>query len=396
MAGKSDNISKSAHRLTRHIITFGRVLRRLGWEVGTTQVMDAMRALELIGLRRREDVYQALYSIFVTRHEQRELFDQVFRLFWRKPATLPDIMQIILPGLQASRVPSSRSLRVRQAMAEAEQRKQRIPAPENEKKPAVDLVLTYSPTELLRKKDFADFSTEEVIAAKQLLLDMRWPLARKKTRRRKPETNGRFLDLRRTIRRSMRQQGEMVKLSWHGFDSKPRNTVVLCDISGSMERYSRMLLHFMHTMTGGRRPVESFVFGTRLSRITRYLRQRDIDEAVSMVSDAVNDWAGGTRIGAAVKEFNYLWARRVLRSGSVVIIISDGWDRGDMQLLDCEMGRLSRSCNHLIWLNPLLGYSGYEPLTRGMHTAMPYIDEFLPVHNLASLEQLGTVLSNLL
>ncbi|MFQ5709902.1 MAG: VWA domain-containing protein, partial [bacterium] len=179
-------------------------------------------------------------------------------------------------------------------------------------------------------------------------------------------------------------------------DVRPRDLVILCDISGSMERYSRMLLHFMHTITAGKLKVETFVFGTRLTRITRTLRRRDIDDAVTSVSQAVNDWAGGTRIGEAVRDFNYLWARRVLRSGAVVLIISDGWDRGDIPLLEREIARLARSCARLIWLNPLLGYEGYEPLTRGMRAVLPSIDDFLPVHNLESLQQIGAVLASVM
>jgi uncharacterized protein with von Willebrand factor type A (vWA) domain len=393
-----DNLQVSGTRIAQHVLSFGRVLRRAGLEIGTGQIMDALRALELIGLRRRADVYQAFYSIFVTRRENQELFNQAFELFWRSPSRIPKIMSLLLPQLELPESPQNKeSLRVRQALAEKEmQELLPLPRREQEKKEVLDLILTYSPQEVLRKKDFAEFSTEEVLLAKRFLSDMRWPLPPKHTRRRIPDAKGQLLDLRRTIRKSMRHQGEMVKLSWHGRNARPRRLVILCDVSGSMERYSRMLLHFMHTITRGLQHVETFVFGTRLTRITRYLRLRDIDDAIQSVSQVVNDWAGGTKIGVSLKEFNFLWARRVLRSGAVVIIISDGWDRGDIPLLKREMERLSKSCYRLIWLNPLLGYESYEPLTQGIQTALPHIDHFLPIHNLESLEQLGQVLTSIM
>ncbi len=386
----------SENRITQHIIAFGRVLRRAGLEVATAQIMDAMRAMQLIGLRSRADVYQALFSIFVTRREQVELFNQAFHLFWRAPSKLPQVMSLILPQLKMPETAQSKqSLRVKQALAENEaQIKPPQSRPKNEQKEAVDLVLTYSSLEVLRKKDFAAFTNEEVEMARQLLSEMNWNIPSKRTRRFNPNAKGRMLDLRKTVRKNMRNEGELIQLSWRGNQTRMRDIVVLCDISGSMERYSRMLLHFIHTITAGMRRVETFVFGTRLTRITRYLKQRDIDDAVSSVSQKVNDWAGGTRIGDALKDFNSLWTRRVLRSGTVVMVISDGWDRGDIPLFEREVARLSRSCYRLIWLNPLLGYENYEPLTRGIQTAMPYIDDFLPVHNLESLEQIGEVLSS--
>lgn len=386
----------SINRITQHIIAFGRVLRRAGLEVATGQIIDAMRATQLIGLKSRADVYQGLFSVFVTRREQVELFNQAFHLFWRAPSKLPQVMSLILPQLKMPETAQAKqSLRVKQALVEKEaQIKPPESRPKNEKKEAVDLVLTYSSLEVLRKKDFAAFSNEEVVMARQVLSEMKWNIPSKRTRRFNPNAKGRMFDLRKTVRKNMRNQGELIQLSWRANQTRMRDIVVLCDISGSMERYSRMLLHFMHAVTAGMRRVETFVFGTRLTRITRYLQQRDIDDAVSSVSQKVNDWAGGTRIGDALKDFNYLWARRVLRSGAVVMVISDGWDRGDIPLFEREVARLSRSCYRLIWLNPLLGYENYEPLTRGIKAAMPYIDDFLPVHNLESLEQIGEVLSS--
>lgn len=222
---------------------------------------------------------------------------------------------------------------------------------------------------------------------------MRWRIEERRTRRRRPAANGRQLDMRRMIRRNLRYGGEPLEMTWRETRTKQRPLVVICDISGSMERYSRILLQFIHTMSNGLQDVEAFVFGTRLTRITRMLGRRDIDEAIGEVSKQVLDFSGGTRIGEAVKEFNFRWARRVLGRGAIVLLISDGWDRGEPEMLSREMGRLQRSCHRLIWLNPLLGSPGYQPITRGMQAALPFVDHFLPVHNLASLEQLGAQLA---
>ncbi len=385
------------NRFTRHVVAFGRVLRRAGLDCATPQIMDALRALRLIGIRNRQDVYQALFSVFVTRREHVELFNQAFTLFWRAPSRLPDIMKLILPQLNTpTSTKSQTSLRVRQALIEPElQKKPEQKQPENDEREAVDLVLTYSPTEILRKKDFADFSAEEVLEARRLIAEMHWPISPRKTRRLVPKSGGSRIDFRKTIRGSLRSHGEVVRLRHVGRATRPRNLVVLCDISGSMERYSRLLLHFLHVLTNGLLNVETFVFGTRLTRITRYLSRSDIDEAIDRVSAEVIDWAGGTRIGDALREFNYVWARRVLRSSGVALIISDGWDRGDIPLLEREIARLARSSTRLIWLNPLLGYKDYEPLTRGIQAVLPNITDFLPVHNLESLTQIGLLLASL-
>jgi uncharacterized protein with von Willebrand factor type A (vWA) domain len=224
---------------------------------------------------------------------------------------------------------------------------------------------------------------------------MRWKIEQRPNRRRRPERSGRTLDMRRTLRQNMRYGGEMLTLAWRETQREPRPLVVICDISGSMERYSRILLQFVHAVSSGLGDVECFVFGTRLTRITRQLRHKDIDDSIDAVTKHVRDWSGGTRIGDAVKEFNYRWGRRVLGRGPVVLLISDGWDRGDPATLSHEMDRLQRSCHRLIWLNPLLGSPGYEPLTLGMQAALPFVDDFLPVHNLVSLEQLGQRLSTI-
>jgi uncharacterized protein with von Willebrand factor type A (vWA) domain len=253
----------------------------------------------------------------------------------------------------------------------------------------------YSAIERLRKKDFENYSWEEVQEAKRLMAEMRWNLGMRPTRRKTSARKGSYPDMRRLVRRNLKYGAEMIELTWREIKRKPRPLVIICDISGSMSLYSRLLLHFIHTISNGLMNVEAFVFGTRLTRITRQLKRRDVDDAVRDVSKTVQDWSGGTRIGDAIHYFNHKWARRVLGRGAVVLIISDGWDRGEAGTLQTEMDRLQHSCHRLIWLNPLLGSPDYRPLTIGMKTALPFIDNFLPAHNLDSLISLGNILASI-
>lgn len=387
-AGADDRAVPLADR----IVAFGRVLRQAGLRIGSDQMMDALEAVETVGVERRADVYQALFGIFVHRQADVELFEQAFRMFWRAPSGLSEALRDMLPTPED--LPHDDPLRKRVEEALRGDEASEVHSAEKERE-EVELVVSYSEREVLRQKDFADFTAEEIAAAKEAIQQMQWPIAPKRMRRRSPRVKGRTLDLRRTIRQSLRHQGEIMHLHHRGRTRKPRPVVVLCDISGSMEAYSRMLLHFMQAITSDMRRVESFVFGTRLTRITPPLRQRDVDEALAVISGEVDDWAGGTRIGEALKTFNYEWLRRTLRSGGIVLIISDGCDRGDTDLLEKEMARLHRNCHRLLWLNPLLRYEGYEPLTRGMQAALPHVDDFLPVHNLEALDQLGQALAGL-
>ncbi len=389
----SEAATGQATPLADHVIAFGRILRRAGLRVGSGQIVDALRAVEVVGVERREDVYQAFYSVFVRRQSEVELFDGAFHLFWRAPSELSEMMQMMLPSAGDNRAPEEQPRqRVQEALEEPKDRPPERAHPVEEAE--IEVSVSFSRTETLKEKDFADFSAEEVAAAKELMQRMRWPVAPRRVRRLSAREKGRPLDLRRTVRGALRHHGELLDLCRRGPKKKPRPIVLLCDISGSMEPYSRMLLHFMHAVTAGmEQRVESFVFGTRLTRITHHLRRRDVDEAVARVSDEVQDWAGGTRIGEAIRAFNYVWLRRVLRSGGVALVISDGCDRGDAALLGKEMARLRRACHHLFWLNPLLRYAGYEPLTQGIQAALPHVDSFLPVHNLESLEQLGQALA---
>ncbi|MCB0105979.1 MAG: VWA domain-containing protein, partial [Caldilineaceae bacterium] len=253
-------------------------------------------------------------------------------------------------------------------------------------------LLTYSDRELLRQKDFARLDDAELVTVQRMMQGIQWQLEPRRTRRHVRARQGQLIDLRRTMRQTLRHGGEVMQFTYRERKTKRRPVVLICDISGSMERYSRVLLQFIYIVTSRLDRVESFVFSTRLTRITRQLQRRNIDDALREASAVVHDWAGGTRIGEAIRTFNYDWARRVLNQGAVVMIISDGWDRGDVQLLGREMDRLHRSCHRLIWLNPLLGAEDYQPLVRGIQAALPHIDDFLPVHNLASLEQLAAIL----
>jgi uncharacterized protein with von Willebrand factor type A (vWA) domain len=259
----------------------------------------------------------------------------------------------------------------------------------------IETIYTYSPREVLRRKDFSELTSEELTEVQKMMQAMAWQLEQRRTRRKTRATHGKYLDLRRTMRQNLRYGGEPLQLTWREPKFKRRPLVVISDISGSMERYARILLKFIYVISKGLDRVEAFVFSTRLTRITHQLKNKDIDQALDQAMSQIHDWAGGTRIGASLKTFNYEWARRVLGQGAIVLIISDGWDRGDIRLLDREMQRLQLSCQRLIWLNPLLGSATYEPLTRGIQAALPYVDDFMPVHNLASLEQLGDLLQRL-
>lgn len=376
--------------LLGHLLAFGYLLREMGVAVSPGQMVELAGALEHVDISRRADFRAAMRCMLVLRREDLPLFDQAFEFFWRKAGNASFAQEMMQALIQQTRIPQ-RKLRLPKRKPDDDSSES--PPAESEEK--IELQLTYSRDEALRKKDFAQFTWEEVQSCKELLRRMRWKVEERRTRRTRPERAGRRLDLRRTLRGSMRYGGEAIDLAWREPKTEPRPLVVLCDISGSMERYSRILLQFVHAVTAGVGEVESFVFGTRLTRITRQLRHRDIDDAVDSVSKHVVDWSGGTRIGDAVREFNFRWGRRVLGRGPVVLLISDGWDRGEPELLSRELDRLQRSCHRLIWLNPLLGTPGYQPLTLGMQAALPHIDDFLPVHNLVSLEQLAERLSTL-
>jgi hypothetical protein len=350
--------------------------------------------LDDVPIGNRSDFYNAARALFVRRREDIPRFDRAFEVFWRTPARGATALDLRAMGERrrfrrpafspvAGDAPPSRGARRDETKSATEGAA------------LLRATLTYSARELLRRKDFAELTAEEHDGVRRLIDELAWQLSRRRTRRQRPG-DGRRMDLRRTLRRSLRHGGEVLQWERREARWKSRPLVVLADVSGSMERYTRWLLLFLYALSEGLdRRVEAFVFGTRLTRITRQLAGRDADEALAEVARAVPDWSGGTRIGEALKQFNFRWGRRILGSGAAVIVISDGWDRGEPELLATEMARLQRSAHRLIWLSPLLGSADYEPLTRGMRAALPYVDDFLPAHNLASLEELARRLEQL-
>ncbi|MFN2106052.1 MAG: vWA domain-containing protein [Candidatus Promineifilaceae bacterium] len=377
--------------LLPNVLHFGRLLRALGLKISAGQLSDLARALTLIDITSRADFYYTSRGLLVTNPHDFERFDQAFDLFWTG-------MQRWLLSLGQTR-----------HMRPAEQDEQDLPAPdpilapgqeesqENGDKeedaspePADDIETSalYSPVELLHHKNFADFTEEEKRIVREAMGKLIWQFSERQTRRQRRTTKrARYIDLRGAIRANTGNGGEIVQLRWRRRKTKPRPLIVLCDISGSMDSYSRLFLHFIHSLSQDIRHVEAFAFGTRLTHLTPALRHSDVDTAVDKISDLVVDWSGGTRIGESLRTFNYRWSRRVLGWGATAIIISDGWERGDLDLLDREMDRLRRSVHRLLWLNPLAGSPGYQPLVGGIKTVLPYCDEFLPLHNLNSLEQ---------
>ena len=376
-----------------NLLMFGEVLRRLGLEVGSANMLDLVRATEYVPIGgNRNDFRLAARALLVHKQSDLALFDEAFQVFWRRPAHGTSMRDLRSMG-EERRYRTPRVMPHREDTSDGPPDDQGSEDAEN-RQPVVDLQRSFSAREVLRQRDFAEFTPAEVSAARVLMSELAWDLGQRRTRR-LTRGDGSTIDLRRSMRRSLSHGGEMLELARRRRKTKPRPLVLICDVSGSMERYTRMLLHFVHTVAVSGQHLEAFLFATRLTRITRHLAVRGVDQAVAQVAHAVPDWAGGTRIGEAIKSFNYRWARRVLRGGAVVLVISDGWDRGDPDLLSREMARLQRSCHRLIWLNPLLGSPTYEPLTRGMQAALPYIDDFLPAHNLHSLQELARHLNQL-
>ena len=377
-----------------NLLMFGEVLRRLGLDFGSANMLDLVRATEHIPIGgNRNDFRLAARALLVHRRSDLALFDEAFQVFWRRPAHGVSMRDLRSMG-EERRYRTPRVAPHREDTSDGPPGDDLPPDDAGDRQPVVDLQRSFSAREVLRQRDFAEYTPLEVAAARAMMSELAWDLGSRRTRRR-AWGDGADIDLRRSMRRSLAYGGELLDIAHRRRKAKPRPLVLICDVSGSMERYTRMLLHFVHTVAVNGQQVEAFLFATRLTRITRHLAHRGVDQAVAEVARAVPDWAGGTRIGEAVKAFNYRWARRVLRGGAVAMVISDGWDRGEPELLGREMARLQRSCHRLIWLNPLLGSPTYEPLTRGMQAALPYIDDFLPAHNLYSLQELARHLNNL-
>ena len=377
-------------RFAENILYFARALRTAGIPVGPGAVLDALEALSVARVGSRDDFYWTLHAVFVKRHEHTVLFDQAFRIFFRKRGYIEKMIASILPetppGSPAAPPPGAQ--RIQEALFSGlDQREQQKSDVE------IDARLTVSDREVLQKKDFAQMTVAELAAAKEAIARLTLPLDELRTRRLIPHRHGHLIDIRRTLRASMKAGGAVIDLKYLGPRVKEPPIVALLDISGSMSEYTRLFLHFLHAVTDARKRVSTFLFGTRLTNVTRAIRQRDPDEALAACAANVADWSGGTRIATSLHAFNKQWARRVLSQGAVVLLITDGLERDPDDTLGFEMDRLHRSCRRLIWLNPLLRYEGFEPRSLGMRAMMPHVDEFRPVHNLESLEGLIEVLS---
>jgi len=372
---------------------FARLLRAAGLRIGPDRVVDCVKALEIAGAEqfplRREDWYWTMSAVLLSRQEQRPIFDQAFRIFWRDPKLAEKMMQLMLPQAhgRAPKPEQQQSQRLTDALFA--QKKEESPSERLE----LEARLTFSSREVLQRMDFDTMSAAELAQVKKLIAGMRLPLPVVRTRRFRPHRAGSRIDLRASLRESLREGGDIIPL----VRAAPRELhpplVVLCDISGSMNPYSRMFLHFLHAITNDRDRVSVFVFGTRLTNITRQLRHRDVDVAMAKVADAIKDWSGGTRIGGSLREFNFRWARRTLGQNACVLLVSDGLDREAGEGLAAEMERLAKSCRYLVWLNPLLRYAKFEARPAGVRAMLPHVDLFLPVHNLASLIDLTKTLS---
>jgi uncharacterized protein with von Willebrand factor type A (vWA) domain len=386
-------------KLAHNIAHFARALRKAGLPIGPGRIIDAIRAVEVAGFDRREDFYHILHAVFVSRPEERPVFAQVFRLFWRDPRYLDHMMSLMLPqvhGVQEDRAALAAEKRAAEALLDG----QLPPPPETSGEGdqiEIDASATTSAEERLRTLDFEQMSTEEIAAAKRMLARLSLPVPPLLTRRSAPSTLAARIDTRRTLRSALRHGGEIPRLLCKQPVTRWPNLIVLCDISGSMADYSRMVLHFVHAVANrkgqGWARVHAFTFGTRLTNITRHLRARDVDAALKAAGQEAQDWSGGTRIGQSLHAFNRDWSRRVLGQGAVVLLITDGLDRDDPDRLSREAERLQLSCRRLIWLNPLLRWTGFAPKAAGIRALLPHVDSFRAGHSIASLEAIGQAVS---
>jgi uncharacterized protein with von Willebrand factor type A (vWA) domain len=363
--------------LLRHVVTFGRVLHEAGLEVGPGRVADALRGLDVVELTSQQDVYWTLRQTLVSREDELDLFDRAFRAwFLRSPAEAPE--RIVLQRAETARSSSE-------------------PVGEGHEQPAEDgpLVFGASTRQVLREKDFADMTQEEFDQAKRLIAEIARARPSRTSRRRYADPRGDVLDIRRLIRRSLRTGGDPLERPFRARKSVPRKLALVCDVSGSMALYTRSLLLFLHAAVDSGRGVEAFAFGTRLTRLTPDLARRDPEAALERATAEAVDWGSGTRIGASLRELNDAYGRRALTRGAVAVILSDGWEREDNALVGREMARLQRAAYAVVWVNPLKGSPEYQPLAGGMRAALPFVDRFLPGHNLRSLEELADVLAGI-
>ncbi|MGQ3213875.1 MAG: vWA domain-containing protein [Shinella sp.] len=392
----ADNDSADAAtdgRLADNIVHFARVLRKAGLRIGPAAVTDAIEAVQAIGIGEREEFYTALHATLVKRHEDDAVFDEAFRLFWRSRDLVGKMIALMSPVVTRQEEREKRKAgetRVSDALfgERSDERPQR-----DEPDVEIDARFTASGSEILRRTDFAQMTTAELAAAKRTISNLVLPVDEVRTRRFRRSNRPVAIDARATMRHAMRTGGALILPRYREPKTIHPPLVVLADISGSMSQYTRIFLHFLHALGEHRRRVHAFLFGTRLSNVTRQMRHRDPDIAVEACSQTVSDWSGGTRIGETLKEFNRLWSRRVLGQGAVVLLITDGLEREDTDLLETEMDRLHRSCRRLLWLNPLLRFEGFEARARGVRAMLPHVDELRPVHNLEAMADLVAALS---
>ena len=368
-----------ADAVVRHVVTFGRVLREVGLEVGPGRVADALRGIAAVDLTRQEDVYFALRQTLVSRHDELDLFDRAFNAWFLRAPVLPPVRTVQSPLAQE---------KIGESLSDAA-------GGEPDDETGDPLELGASGHELLRDKDFAEMTPDEYRRVKRLIAAIARHRPLRASRRRRSDPRGDRLDMRKLIRQSLRTGGDPVDRPYRARKNVPRKLVVLCDVSGSMDAYARALVLFLHAAVGSGPGVEAFAFGTRLSRLTAELGTRDPEAALEKCTEAVTDWGSGTRIGASLKEFNDLYGKRALSRGAIVVIVSDGWERQDPELVGREMARLARAAYAVVWVNPLKGNPEYQPLAGGMRAALPYVDRFLSGHNLRSLEELAAVLAGI-
>jgi len=386
----------SGEKLSDNVLYFARVLRSAGIPIGSGRILDAIKAINKIGLADKSIFYWALHSVFVHKNEHREIFDQAFKIFWKNPRLLEKMMQLALPRLNTGTPEASDAdinRRVQEAFNTDNMSKENYVHPSTEDELKFDAVMTYSESELLQGMDFEQMSSDEINTAKKVIAQMNLSIPQVKSRRFKNSSLRRKIDLRQSLKGANKFCGEYIPLRYKSRKDKNPPIIAICDISGSMSRYSRMLLHFMHVLTTLRNDVHTFLFGTRLTNVTRFLRFKDVDEALAATSSAVEDWSGGTRIGDCLKDFNFNWSRRVLGPGAIVLFITDGLDRGGGIGLSKQIKLIQKSSKRLIWLNPLLRYEEFAPKPTGVKAILPYVDEFRPIHSLESMDQLVNALS---
>lgn len=389
---KPDTTDAFEGRLADNIVFFARTLRKAGMRVGPAAVTDAIEAVKTAGVGDRDDFYWVLHSVLVNRHEDHVIFDEAFRLYWRSRDLVEKMIAMfspVAPDTRERQKLKAGETRVSQALFEGHEKAR---PPEEKPEIEVDARFSSSGNEVLRKTDFAQMTAPEIARAKKALADLVLPDDRVVTRRFRPTHRPGRIDPRATMRGALRSGGELILPAYRARREVHPPLVVLADISGSMSQYTRIFLHFLHVLTERRRRVHTFLFGTRLTNVTRQMRHKDPDEALAECADAVKDWQGGTRIATTLAEFNRLWGRRVLGQGAVVLIITDGLERDGTDDLSREMDRLHRSCRRLIWLNPLLRFDGFEPRARGVQAMLPHVDEFRAVHNLDAISGLVAAL----